>query len=200
MSLSQSLERAKQFGIWLHERTNDRERPGGVRNRTAESIFQQSLDISDGIIVLLEHHLPGAAWALARPLFESYVRGSWLLKFATDDQIEQFNNDRGPSMDQLLRAIDNDPTTGGAWIHETERKNRRSFNNLTHGGSEHVSRRNTQDAVEPNYPESELEALVNFGIEVRILIGTELLSLMNDEIGIQQLCNEAEALRRSFMP
>ncbi|MDR4468325.1 MAG: DUF5677 domain-containing protein [Nitrospira sp.] len=200
MSLSQSLGRAKQFGIWLHERTNDRERPGGVRNRTAESIFQQSLDCNDGIIILLEHHLPGAAWALARPLFEGYARGFWLLKFATDDQIEHFNNGQGPGMDQLLKDISNDPTTGGAWIHETQRRNRKSFNNLTHGGSEHVSRRNTEDAVEPNYPESELEALVNFGIEVRILIGAELLSLMNDEVGMQELAKEAETLRRSFKP
>jgi hypothetical protein len=198
MALSQSLERAKQFGIWLHERTNDRSRPGGVRNRPAESIFQQSLDINDGIIVLLEHHLPGAAWALARPLFESYVRGFWLLKFATDDQITQFNNGQGPGMDQLLRTIGDDPTTGGAWIDANERKNRRSFNDLTHGGSEHVRRRNTQDAVEPNYPESELEALVQFGIEVRIRIGAELFGLMNDEVGVQELAKEAETLRRSF--
>lgn len=200
MSLSQSLERAKQFGIWLHERTNDRERPGGIRNRTAESILQQSLDLNDAIIVLLENRLAGPALALARPLFESYVRGFWLLEVATEREVEQFNNGRCPRMEQLLRAIGNDPTTFGAWIHETARKNWGSFNGLTHGGCEHVSRRNTHDSVEPNYPESELEALVNFGIEVRIQIGTELLSLMNDEIGMQQLCNEAEALRWSFKP
>ena len=109
MSLSLSLELAKQFGIWLHERTNDKNRPEGVRNRTAESILQQSLDIDDAIIILLEHHLPGPALALARPLFDCYVRGFWLLKFATGMEIEQFNNGRGPGMDKLLRAIPNVP-------------------------------------------------------------------------------------------
>lgn len=195
MSLSLSLERAKQFGIWLHEKTNNKNRPKGVRNRTAESILQQSLDINDGIIVLLEHRLPGPALALARPLFECYVRGFWLLKFATDMEIEQFNNGRGPGMDKLLRAIPNDPETGGEWIHATESRNYGIFNDLTHGGSEHVWHRNTQDAVEPNYPEAELEALVNFGIEVRIRIGAEQFAIMNDEMGLQQLCEEAETLR-----
>lgn len=196
MSLSLSLQRAKQFGIWLHERTNDKNRPGGVRNRTAESIFQQSLDIDDAIIVLLEHHLPGPALALARPLFEGYVRGFWLLHVATDKQIEQFNNGKCPAMKELLPTIGDDPITGGAWIHKTKENNWWSFNDLTHGGSEHVRRRNTPDAVEPNYPEPELEALVNFGIEVRIFIGAIILSLMNDEIGMEQLSNEAEAVRR----
>jgi hypothetical protein len=58
-----------------------------------------------------------------------------------------------------------------------------------------VKRRITQDAVEPNYPEPELEALVRFGIEVRIRIGWDILCLMNDEIGKQQLSEKAEDLR-----
>lgn len=111
-------------------------------------------------------------------------------------EIEQFNNGRSPGMDKLLRAIPNDPETGGEWIHATESKSYGIFNDLTHGGSQHVWRRNTQDGVEPNYPEPELKALVNFGIEVRIRIGVEILSLMNDEIGMQQLSTEAETLRR----
>ena len=60
-----------------------------------------------------------------------------------------------------------------------------------------MRRRNTQDAVEPNYPEPELEALVRFGIEVRIRIGSDLLCLMNDEIGKEQLSEKSEILRIS---
>jgi hypothetical protein len=70
-----------------------------------------------------------------------------------------------------------------------------SFNDLTHGGSEQVKRRCTQEAVEANYPEVELEALVQFGIEVRIRIGAGLLSLMNDEIAMEQLNEKAKIFR-----
>lgn len=197
MSLRESIEQAKDFGIWLHEKTNDKPHTGGVRERTGESIYQQSLDIDDAILLLLEHQLPGPALALARPLFESYVRGFWLLRFASDKEIEQFNNGKGPDMKDLLPAIGNDPTTGSAWIHAAKEKNWWSFNDLTHGGSEHVRRRNTQDAVEPNYPEPELVALVNFGIEVRIRIGHDILCLMNDEVGKEQLSEKSANLRIS---
>ena len=198
MSLLQSINRAKEFGIWLHERTNDKKRSGGVRERTGESILQLSLDLDDAILVLLKAGLPGPALTLGRPLFESYVRGFWLLRFASDKEIAEFNNGKGPGMDKLLKAIGNDPTTGSAWIHANKNTNWRSFNDLTHGGSEHVRRRNTQDAVEPNYPERELEALVRFGIEVRIRIGFDVLSLMNDEIVKGQLTEKVKNLRLSL--
>lgn len=197
MSLPQSINQAKGFGIWLHERTNNKERSGGVRERTGESILQLSLDLDDAILLLLEAGLPGPALTLGRPLFESYVRGFWLLRFASDEEIAGFNNGSGPGMDKLLKAIGNDPETGSAWIHANKNKSWGFFNDLTHGGSEHVKRRITQDAVEPNYPDPELEALICFGIEVRIRIGWDILCLMNDEIGKQQLSERAENLRAS---
>lgn len=198
MSLLESINQAKGFGTWLHERTNDKKHSGGVRERTGESILQLSLDIDDAILLLLEAGLPGPALTLGRPLFESYARGFWLLKFASDEQIAEFNNGNGPGMDKLLNAIGNDPTSGSAWIHANKIMNWRSFNDLTHGGSEHVKRRVTQEVVEPNYPEPELEALVRFGIEVRIRIGSEFLSLMNDEIGMEELFEKAKNLRISL--
>lgn len=198
MSLSQSIKRAKEFGLWLHERTNDKKRSGGVRERTGESILQLSLDLDDAILVLLDAQLPGPALTLARPLFEGYVRGVWLLRVTSDKEIEKFNNGKcQKKFYHLLRAIGKDETSGGAWIHANKDANWNSFNDLTHGGSEHVKRRNAQEAVEPNYPERELEALVQFGIEVRIRIGAELLSLVNDEIAMQQLNEKAKNLRLS---
>jgi len=197
MSLLQSIKRAKEFGIWLHERTNDRKRSGGVRERTGESILQLSLDLDDAILMLLDARLPGPALTLARPLFESYVRGFWLLRLASDKEIKRFNNGKCPRFRDLLSVIDKDQTSGGAWIHANKNANWIFFNDLTHGGSEHVRRRNTQEAVEPNYPESELEALVRLAIEVRIRVGFDFLSLMDDEIGKEQLNEKAKNLRIS---
>lgn len=195
MSLLQSINRAKEFGIWLHERTNDKKHSGGIRERTGESILQLSLDLDDAILVLLDARLPGPALTLARPLFEGYVRGVWLLRIASEKQIEEFNNRKCPLFKALLSAIGNDHTSGGAWIYANKNAHWKSFNDLTHGGGEHVKRRNTQEAVEPNYPEPELEALVRFGIEVRIRIGCELLSIMNDEIAMKELDAVAQDLR-----
>jgi len=61
MSLLESINQARDFSIWLHERTNDKKRSGGVRERTGESILRLSLDVDDAILVLLKAGLPGPA-------------------------------------------------------------------------------------------------------------------------------------------
>ena len=81
------------------------------------------------------------------------------------------------------------------------------LHDFTHGGIEHVLRRITENdektlsgtVVEPNYPEHELEYLVELGIEVRIRVGRELFSLMEDSEAIRQLCEKASIfLRRAI--
>ncbi len=59
MSLSVSIEQAKELGFWLHEKTNDQNFPGGRRKKIGMSILQLSLDHNDAILVLLEARLSG---------------------------------------------------------------------------------------------------------------------------------------------
>ena len=197
MALSELLTQAKDLTIWLHEKTNEKSVRNTVRVRTGLAILQLSLDIADAIVVLLEARLPGPALSLARPLFEGYVRGLWLLRYASDPEVESFNNGRCPRFDALLNAIGTDAESGGAWIRANKAANLIAFHDLTHGGSEHVKRRSPEGGIEPNYPEQELEALVRFGIEARIRIGAELLSLMDDEAAIKELNRRASAFRAS---
>ena len=173
MALTQCIEEAKYFGIWLHGRVNEREFPDGTRERTGHSILQLAEDIGDAIIVLLEEpiNLPGPALTLARPLFEGYVRGFWLLNLASETEVQNFMKGICPTLGSLLNKIPRDTNSGGAWIHKMWKLNKTYFNDLTHGGSLHVQRRFTDDSVEPSYPEKELESLLKIGIEIRISIG-----------------------------
>lgn len=195
MTLSDLLTHAKDLTLWLHEKTNGRPVQGTVRIRAGLSILQLSLDVADAIVVLLEAKLPGPALSLARPLFEGYVRGFWLLHHASNPEVESFNNGQCPRFDTLSAAIGDNAESGGAWIQANKCANLHSFHDLTHGGSEHVKRRNTEDGVEPVYPEHELEALVRFGIEARIRIGAELLALMDDEPAMEELNRRAMVFR-----
>lgn len=197
MALPTLISQAKDLTLWLHQHTNETGVPNTVRATTGLAILQQSMDIADAIVVLLDTQLPGPALSLGRPLFEGYVRGLWLLRYASDAEIESFNNGACPKFPALLNAIGTDAQSGGAWIHANKTANMIAFHDLTHGGSEHVKRRIAADGIEPMYPEQELEALVKFGIEVRIRIGAELLSLMGNEAAIQELNRRALAFRAS---
>lgn len=197
MTLPALISEAKALTVWLHEHTNGKDVPNSVRATTGMAILQLSLDIADAIVILLEARLPGSALSLGRPLFEGYVRGYWLLRCASDSQIEAFNNGTCPKFPNLLKAIGTDPESGAAWIHANAKANMVAFHDLTHGGNEHVKRRMSSSGVEPSYPNVELEALVKLGIEIRIRIGAELLSLMNDKAATEELNRKASALRAS---
>jgi hypothetical protein len=198
MAITQSISQAKELGMWLHEHTNEKEVPAGLREQTGLSILQQSLDVDYAIIVLLEANLPGPALALARPLFESYVRGFWLLNYASNEEINEFLDGKCPTFPGLLIAIDKTAESGGAWIHANTSANLNSFHDLTHGGSKHVKRRMTLGAIEPHYDEQELVLLLKFGIEIRIRVGAALLALMKNEDALEQLNEKAKSYRATL--
>lgn len=193
VALAHRIEESRELSVWLHQRTNDTTFSAG--EWTGLSILQLTEDIADAIVVLLEAGLPGPALSLARPLFEGYVRGFWLLNHASEQQVSEFTNGKCPNFPGLLAAIPNVPESGGAWIHANSSVNLVKLHDLTHGGSEHVKRRMRDSSVQPNYPEQELEALLTFGNEIRIRVGAELLSRQNDEEGMTQLNERAQALR-----
>ena len=195
MNLSERIKQAKEFGVWLHGRTNEWLFSGGARERTAHAITQVSEDVADAILVLLEAQLPGPALSLTRPLFEGYVRGYWLLHCASEPQVQEFITGKCPKFPRLLSAIPKDEESGGAWIHANASSNLVAFHDLTHGGSEHVKRRVLVASVEPAYPESELASLVKFSNEVRIRIGAELLARIGDEESLVELDGWARNLR-----
>ena len=194
-SVSTVIEQAKNLQLWLHERTNDRPLVVSKRNMTGVALLQHALDIVDGIIVLLENQLPGASWTLSRPLFETYVRGVWILNCAKESEIEKFLSDYPPSLGRLVQSIDELDSSRSAWMKVT-RVNIFAFHSFVHGGSEHVWRRFGEKSLEPNYPERELIYLVGIAIEVCIRCGFELFSLWEDDRTMCEFMLEIEKLDR----
>lgn len=204
MSLSRILLISKELSIWLHQYTNESEFNNVLdREKWAICLWQQALDIEDGIGVLLESNLPGASLALARPLLECYVRGVWLLNAATDDQIEKFLSGENKyysefSISKLAKDIGNDAETGGAWINGIIDAHIKVLHDLTHGGTSHILTRCFSDTVEPSYPEDNLISLVQLGIEVKIRSGAIILARMEKDEALNLLGEKAEKIRNSF--
>lgn len=88
--LQSQLSKSKALAKSLHAQTCSAAIEVRRREALALAVLQQALDINDAIVILLESHMPGPAWALARPLFESYVRGLWLLHSASEEQVGEF--------------------------------------------------------------------------------------------------------------
>jgi len=184
MTLNEIIKIAEELEAWIHGHTNEKEYP----NKPELALLQQSQDICSAISILLEAKLPGPAYALARPMLDTYVRGLWLLNHASDMEIKKFlEGKERHGFNEFLKAIGNGEETGGAWIHKISGLNRQAFHDLTHGGIEHVLRRTTINSTEPNYPEDEQIRLMQIQIGIQFAIGYELLALVDNQAGIAKL-------------
>lgn len=196
----ESVQVARDFGIWLHEQTNGLELPATKdRLRISQPLFYLALEYYDSIVILLSHRLIGSAFALARPLLEACVRGKWILCAATDTDIQKFLKGKlEHSFQNLLNQIGNTSESGGAWLQETKQLNWNALNDLTHGGMCQVTRRVTEEYIESNYPLEEQKRLVSLATEVAIMSATELFVLAEREPLLAELETKANDLRTTL--
>jgi hypothetical protein len=187
MNIEKILKDAKDIGCWLHQKINKVDIPNKKREVIAVSLFQQVLDVADGIIVLLENNLSGPAWSLARPMHEGYVRAVWILNHASEKNVSQFIKGRCPKFPVLIKDIGDEPETGGYWIKAMTELNIKAFHDFMHGGIEHVVRRMGENSIEPNYSEEEIINLVKVRNQYCINIVVYLPGLIGDEEGLENL-------------
>lgn len=151
MKIEDALKIAREIGTWVQEQISDSQVPNDRRTVMAVSIFQHVLDIADSVLILVDNNLPGVALTLARSMHEGYTQGVWLLGSATEEQLDRYAEGICPKLQNLVKEIGDEPETSGAFIKGMTEKNIKDFNNLTHGGIEHISRRTSVATIEPNY-------------------------------------------------
>ena len=150
-TVADRIEEAKAFGVWLHQRTNDVEMRNLDRDRVALAMFQHSLDLVDGTLVLLDNNLPGPALALGRPFVEAYVRGVWALYCANDDELDGFWTKGRPDpwgLKRLTALLEERELDQSKWV-RTVVAETAELNDLVHGGGLHLRGRIVDDRSVP---------------------------------------------------
>ena len=187
------IRAAEDFSTWLHERLQDRAIYDSDRNRTATALAQHTQDLSDSVVILVRENLPGPALTLARPMVEAYMRSVWILKCASEDDIDGLiccdPPKRGwPKFESMTKRLDESAPDESEWI-SFVMQGLDELHDLTHSGKPHVLNRITESTVQPNYSEQDVETLLGYAIEVQIRAGCLLVEVLNDP----ELMEELEA-------
>ena len=148
------------------------------RNRVSGALFDIVLDHAKAIIVLFESKIYSSAFALARPLFEGFVRASWLLNCATDDDIDRFvKKDKfRNSFGEMLECVEKKkewPET----LTQTKKNVWNAMHSYTHGGLNQVSRRIKSSTIEPVIDEEEIDELICFSELISFLSFCEMIEM-----------------------
>jgi hypothetical protein len=147
----------------------------GLRNRVAIRFLQTTLDHSVGISILLKSGLVTSALTLFRAQYETYIRGLFILKCATDVQLENFVNDVKnalPDFVSLNNAIDK--KEGTVHFNKMRETYWKIANDWTHGGAMHILQGLTTDVVQSNYGAEDALGLFRTSTNLAVLAAANL--------------------------
>jgi hypothetical protein len=159
MSMVDILVKANAFGDHVQDLVVRRgECAQDERNTLLMAYWSLAFEFHRGIICLLSHKFPGAAFSLARPLLEATVRAHVVLMGSLDD-LEKLRNDQyrtnfasiGPEIDKAF-GLGNvfEKLLGGARV---------ALHGYTHVGLHQLGRRFSGDDLVLNYSEAEIYEL-----------------------------------------
>ena len=158
MRIEFQIRKSEQLIQWLDSKIDGLEIPSNDRSRLASGCLVTALEHQKSIILLTAHSLHGSAAALVRLLFEAYVRGVWLFYAASEQEIEQFKDDKlDKTFGQLIAELEEHEAFNVGTLSRVKDTSWKAMNSFTHSGLYQVVRQNTLDAIEPNYTDEELK-------------------------------------------
>ncbi|MBK5265290.1 MAG: hypothetical protein JJE34_08685 [Alphaproteobacteria bacterium] len=157
-----------------------------LRSRLSGGCYTAALDIHAGIILLCSKEVYVAAFALLRPLWEAYIRGTWLLNCADDNWVQRFfDGDDPPQIGQMITVIEKLPEFDAKVLSNAHNSDWSHLNGLTHIGAPLVIRCNSAEHLENNFDANEIVKAVHHAGSIAILAALGIAKLGNDG-GLQQ--------------
>jgi hypothetical protein len=183
MPLPEHIKRSFDLGHWLAAELNDLSLPASLRHRSSAACLSVTQDHQLAITSLIEQGLYSSAFALIRPLFESYVRGLWLAHCASDKELDAFSKGgEPPGITKLLAAIEALPSFADGRLSNIKAQSWNAMCEFTHTGSLQVQRWNTESSIEQNYPPEELIEALSFSGAIALLSGIGMATLAANEL------------------
>lgn len=194
MNSHTSLQRASRLADLLSAKLHEQPIPANLRNRIAGACFAIALEHQRAVVILFEINPPlnSSAFALVRPVFESYLRGMWLSHCATDAQLDAFSKDaKLPDTASLVNAVEKAGEFDGKQLSGVYKKHWSSFSSYTHTGALQVQRWNTSEAIEPSFTDEEISEVLEFTAALALLSAVSVAALANNEVLAQELLKTA---------
>jgi hypothetical protein len=163
MEISQLLSKSEALTVWIRSKLDNLGIQTDHRSLIAFGCFDLTCEHREGIVLLIYHKLYGPAFALARSVFESFVRGVWLYRHATDQDIEAFREEKlNRTFESLIKDIETLEEFKVGLLSDLKNQGWKALNSYTHTGFQHITRRVKSEALEPNYHDDEIEEILNF--------------------------------------
>jgi len=182
VDLQRQIHETEEFIRWLDAKIDGLEIPGTKQAKMAGCCLDVALEHQKAVVVLAGKKIYSSVLALLRPLNEAYVRGAWLHRCASDQDIDRYEKGkRKPSeFGFYLDALEQTQVFKGGTLSKAKEANWKTLNDFTHSGIGQVSRRFKEDSIQPNYSETEISYALDFANAYGALAAIEICCLANN--------------------
>ncbi|MEX0805646.1 MAG: hypothetical protein WD688_20365 [Candidatus Binatia bacterium] len=189
MTIHAALVDSADLSTWLDGSINDLDMPAGISERMAAGCFDQVHEHHKAIHLLLKNSLVGSAFSLVRPTLETFVRGLWLLRCASEKEVESFTKDKiDKSFGDLIKEIEARDGYNVGVLSKVKKNYWGAMCSYAHGGYLQTVRRNTEAHITPNYSDDEKLEVVKFADTLALLAASEMFMMANrDDMAAQVL-------------
>lgn len=188
MSIDTLIKRSEVIIQKIDATLHGAEISSDTRHRLAGACLDVAIEHQKAIVVLINRKFFGSAFALVRAQFETYIRGLWLERCATESEVDAFKRDKiDKSFKTIIADIENCEGYNVGILSSARTKSWDAMNSYTHGGYMQAVRRISEDYMESNYSDAEIEEVLNFANSIGMLAALEITIMTNKQDLIESL-------------
>lgn len=156
--LQKALSDGKDLCQWIAERQNNIEIPPLRSCLVPGLLFDLTIEHHVGIVYLANAQINGPAFALLRAAMEALVRGAWLQRCATSEQVEAFvaNETLPLKFGELVKAVEAHAEFSGKVLSQLKHNSWTAMNSYNHGGMLQLGRRIKGGIIQQNFSPGEV--------------------------------------------
>ncbi len=154
---------------------------GGTDAVIAGALLDQAQEHCMSIVRLIESDRHGSAFALARVAFETAVRGIWILRCASPQEVGAFQSEKlSKQFGTIVSEVESFYGATGGILSHVKSSYWSPMCSYTHGGHLQATRRIGGDQVLPRYSEAEKEEVLRFSEFCYYLSAIEIWQLVGN--------------------
>jgi hypothetical protein len=178
MDIQAALASSADLSKWFDSSIHSLEILYGDRERMAAALFDQVHEHHKAVALLIKSSLVGSAFSLVRPTLETFVRGLWLFRCASEEEVKNFAKDKiDKSPRDMIGQIEQLPEYDVGVLSKVKKEAWNAMCSYAHGGYRQALHRITPDQIKPNYSESERLEVINSTNAIALLAAAEIFSM-----------------------
>lgn len=183
--MKQKILESIELVDWLHEQIHNLPIPPD--QQIPCTLYYISMQHASGSLILLHVDRQAPAFALARPVYETFMRSIWYSIKATEFDREKVKNDRFPKLSEIVESMKNDVDAAPVIKHYENIKVLHSF---THGGTSQIFNHLNPSTLESSFSEADLTTLIDWNVRLSIASSLQFCHLLQAESALKTISDK----------